>query len=420
MESYEISGGKPLEGTIEIHGAKNSVLPILAACVVCSQPCIIRNCPDIADVHNAILILRHLGCVVQHNGDVVEVDASVLTGWEIPCDLMSNMRSSVLFVGALMARQQQAIMSAPGGCALGSRPVDLHKMALQAMGCVWEDSDEIISCSANKLSQCNIVFPIISVGATENAILAALGCDGAVNLKNVAREPEIVDLVRFLRSMGAEIYGEGTSAITVIGSKPLHATQYRVMADRIETATYLSAGAACGGTLFLQGAQAETILPVIQVFRSAGCAIYNTGNGLHIQSSARLRSPGNLITEVYPGFPTDAQAPVMAALCCAEGVTGITETIFNNRLKHVDYLNKMGADIRIHNNETLLYGVKQLYGADVSATDLRCGAALIVAGLSATGITRVFGVNHIARGYENIAKNLQGVGAQIQLLTKEK
>jgi len=414
MESYLITGGNRLSGAVRIHGAKNSVLPILAATILCSGQCTIENCPDISDADTSAAILRHLGCAVARRGSAVSVDASGVDRCDVPVELMRDMRSSVLFLGALTARCGRADLVTPGGCALGARPIDLHLFALERLGVKTETIGDRVLCRSGALRGGTIAFPFSSVGATENAMLAASACPEPVRIENAAREPEIADLARFLRAMGADIGGEGTGTITVRGGRPLSGARFAVMPDRIETATYLSAAAACGGELLLEGADEKNLRSVTDCLRAAGCEISGEAAGLRIRSGA-LRSPGAIRTAPYPGFPTDAQAPVTAALLRAKGVTEITESIFENRMRHVPELRKMGADIALSGSAARVSGVERLTGAEVRATDLRCGAALVVAALSAEGQSRVFGVRYINRGYEGLEANLRRAGAEIAL-----
>ncbi len=415
MEAYLIDGGRPLDGVMEIHGAKNSVLPIMAACVCCAGTCEIRNCPRISDVETAVAILRHLGCRVERRGGTLAVDAAGLARCDIPAKLMRDMRSSILFLGALLARCGRADLVLPGGCALGARPVDLHLQAMGRLGARAEQAGDRITCRAGALRGQEFTLRFPSVGATENAMLAALGCRGTVVLRNAAREPEIVDLAQFLRVLGAQVSGEGTDRLTVQGGAPLHGAAYTVMPDRIETATYLCAAAGCGGDVFLAGAERRSLEAVISVLGRSGCQITEEASGLRIQASGRLTPPGSVATAPHPGFPTDAQAPVMAAMLRAAGTTGFTETIFENRMRHVPQLRRLGADIKLYGRRAVVRGVGTLRGADMEATDLRCGAALIVAALQAEGESRVTGVPYIRRGYEALAENLRNAGAAVTL-----
>ncbi len=413
MKAYWVNGGRPLEGTVAIHGAKNSVLPILAACICCAGICEIENCPRIADVDTAIAILEHLGCRVVRQDHRLMVDATTVERCDIPGDLMSGMRSSILFLGALLTRCGRAELSLPGGCALGRRPIDLHLWAAEELGACWEGCSPSLHCTCRSMTGCCLPLRCPSVGATENAMLMALGCRGVTTIENAAREPEITDLARFLTAVGAKVVGAGTGTITVEGGRPLHGACYKVMADRIEAATYLCAAAGCGGRVELVGAEPDALLPVTELLERSGCILRPTEQGLLLQSDGRLHTPGPVVTRPHPGFPTDAQAPMMAALLRAAGITEFTETIFENRLRHVEQLRRLGADIRQYGSRALVRGVPHLHGGVLEATDLRCGAALLIGALQAEGDSTVLGVHHIRRGYDNIAETLRAVGARI-------
>lgn len=417
MEAYWIQGGRRLEGTVTIHGAKNSVLPILAASVSCADVSEIDNCPDIDDVHTAVAILEHLGCRVRRTGRRLCVDARNVDCCEIPTELMCAMRSSVLFLGALLLRCGQAELAFPGGCALGLRPIDLHLQAVERLGGSWSVCGERILCRLNRPTGCRLCLRCPSVGATENAMVLALGCSGVTVIENAAMEPEIVDLACFLRAMGASIAGEGTGEITVEGGKPLHGCSYTVMPDRMETATYLCAAAGCGGQVFLQGARAGALTAVLETLRQCACRIEESSDGLWIAAPDRLEPAGCVVTRPYPGFPTDAQAPLMAAVLRARGSSGFVETIFENRLRHVEQLRRLGADIRPYANRALVRGVPLLHGAAMEATDLRCGAALVIGALQAEGESLVTGIGHIRRGYEDFLASLRSIGAEVALTT---
>ena len=364
MSAYIIEGGHPLDGSVRIHGAKNSVLPILAACLLAPGECVIHNCPELSDVAASLDILRHLGCRAERQGDAVVVDASAPTGWDVPDALMREMRSSVIFLGAILGRMGRAELCAPGGCELGPRPIDLHLGAIRGLGGrITEDGGGLRAEGA--LRGADLVLSLPSVGATENAMLAAVCAAGTTTITNAAREPEIVDLQGFLRAIGAKVQGAGSSVITVEGGVPLHGGSYAVMGDRIVAATYL------------QGVRPVRTAP-------------------------------------YPGFPTDAQAPLMAALTRGKGCTVFVENIFESRYRHVDELSRMGADIRVEGRVAVVYGVPRLHGAQVRATDLRGGAALAVAALGAEGRSELAGVHHIDRGYQSLEGDLRRLGAEIR------
>ena len=414
MSYYEIQGGRPLYGTLAVHGAKNSVLPILAACLLVPGQCVLHNCPDLSDVSATLDILRLLGCRADREGDAVVIDASSLTRWNIPEHLMREMRSSVTFLGALLARLGEAELSYPGGCELGPRPIDLHLAALRALGAEILEEQGALVCRRGTLRGREICLAVPSVGATENAVLAACGCPGVTTIVGVAREPEIADLQGFLQAAGARVTGAGTSTIEVEGCADLHPVEYRVMGDRIAAATYLCGCAAAGGEVSLTGVSPDTLTAVLTCLEEAGCALHTGPDQIVLASRALLRGISPVRTAPYPGFPTDAQAILMAALAGGEGATLFVENIFDSRYRHVDELRRMGADIQVAGRAAMVSGVGRLHGAAVRSTDLRGGAALVVAALGAEGTTRVSELRHIRRGYQALDKNLRALGADIR------
>ena len=414
LSAYLVEGGNRLQGTARVHGAKNSVLPILAATILCPGESVVHNCPDLSDVRASIAILEHLGCRVERAGDTVTVDASALTGRDVPDALMREMRSSVIFLGAILARLGEAIMSFPGGCELGPRPIDLHLAAIRSLGAqVREQGGELHCSAAGGLAGCEITFSIPSVGATENAMLCACGAEGVTVICNAAREPEIVDLQAFLRALGADVRGAGTSVITVRGKKPLRGGEHTVMPDRIVAATLLTAVAAAGGEAELLGTDYRQLSTVTAVLTEAGCRIRSGSDSIHICREAPLRGVRPIRTAPYPGFPTDAQPPVMAALCRGTGTTVFVENMFESRYRHVDELSRMGADIRVEGKVAVVCGVERLHGAALQAADLRGGAALVVAALGAEGRSEITGLHHMDRGYYGLEDTLRGLGADI-------
>ena len=414
MSAYLVEGGNRLQGTAWVHGAKNSVLPILAATILCPGESVVHNCPDLSDVRASIAILEHLGCRVERAGDTVTVDASALTGRDVPDALMREMRSSVIFLGAILARLGEAVMSFPGGCELGPRPIDLHLAAIRSLGAqVLEQGGARHGAAAGGLAGCEITFSIPSVGATENAMLCACGAEGVTVICNAAREPEIVDLQAFLRALGADVRGAGTSVITVRGKKPLHGGEHTVMPDRIVAATLLTAVAAAGGETELLGTDYRQLSTVTAVLTEAGCRIRSGSDSIHICREAPLRGVRPIRTAPYPGFPTDAQPPVMAALCQGTGTTVFVENMFESRYRHVDELSRMGADIRVEGKVAVVCGVERLHGAALQAADLRGGAALVVAALGAEGRSEITGLHHMDRGYYGLEDTLRGLGADI-------
>ena len=413
MSAYLVEGGRPLDGSVRIHGAKNSVLPILAACLLVPGECVVRNCPDLSDVTASLDILRHLGCAVRREGDAVIVDASAPTGWDVPDDLMREMRSSVIFLGAVLGRMGQADLCAPGGCELGPRPIDLHRAAMRSLGAVIAEAGGGLHCTGG-LRGADIVFSLPSVGATENAMLAAVAAEGDTTITNAAREPEIVDLQQFLCAMGADVHGAGSSVITIRGGKRLHGGAYAVMGDRIVAATYLAAAASAGGTVEVTGVDWRHLSTVTAVLAEAGCTLTSTPERILLRCQAPLRGVRPVRTAPYPGFPTDAQAPLMAALCKGTGCSVFVENIFESRYRHVDELCRMGAEIQVEGRVAVVYGVPRLHAAQVRSTDLRGGAALVVAALGAEGESIVTGIHHVERGYQDLPGDLRLLGASVR------
>lgn len=413
MSAYVIEGGRALDGSVQIHGAKNSVLPILAACLLAPGACVIQNCPRLSDVEASLAILRHLGCRAERQGEAVVVDASAPTRFDVPDRLMREMRSSVIFLGAILGRMGKARLCTPGGCELGSRPIDLHLAAIRALGGTVEEQGGSLLCHG-QLRGADIVLSLPSVGATENAMLAAVCAQGTTTITNAAREPEIVDLQGFLQALGANVRGAGSSVITVEGGIPLHGGSYRVMGDRIVAATYLTAAAAAGGSVEVTGVDWRTLSTVTAVLKEAGCRVTSGADRIFLRTEGPLKGVRPVRTAPYPGFPTDAQALLMAALAGGTGCTVFVENMFESRYRHVDELIRMGADIRVEGRVAVVYGVSRLHGAPVMATDLRGGAALVVAALGAEGTSTVTGLHHIDRGYQSLEYDLQCLGASIR------
>ena len=414
MEYFAVEGGWPLEGQVPVHGAKNSALPILAATLLAPGESVIENCPHLSDVDAALAILTGLGCRVWRRGDTVGVDASVLAGAEISRELMEEMRSSVVFLGAMLARMGRAALTYPGGCELGPRPIDLHLAALRGLGAEITEEQGRLTCTQGQgLAGRELCLSIPSVGATENAMLAACGAQGLTTIVGAAREPEIVDLQRFLNAMGARVSGAGSPMIAIQGGAPLHPAEHTVMGDRIAAATYLCAVGAAGGELRLTGVDPADLAAVCCCLEEAGCRLHTDGEGLSIAASGRMRGIRTVRTAPYPGFPTDAQAILMAALAGGTGTTMIVENMFDSRYRHVDELARMGADIQLAGRVAVVTG-SRLHGAAVRSTDLRGGAALVVAALGAEGVSRVSGLSHIRRGYQGLDDSLSALGADIR------
>ncbi len=414
MSVMYIRGGRPLEGELAVHGAKNSVLPILAACLLAKGPVTLNNCPRLTDVAAALGILRRLGCRVEQEGHTIVVDPTGASGCSISEEQMRSMRSSIIFLGPLLARAGEAHLSYPGGCELGPRPIDLHLSALRAMGCEVREEQGIHCLGRPKGGEVQLSIP--SVGATENAMLCAVGASGPTTITNAAREPEIGDLQSFLNSLGAGVRGAGSSTITVEGGRCLSGGEYTVMGDRIVAATLLSAAASAGGTVRLRGVDWRHLATVLSVFHQAGCRVESKLEYVELfrDGAVPLRGVPTVRTAPYPGFPTDAQAPVMAALAASQGCTLFVETIFDSRYRHVPELIRMGADITTEGRVALVRGVERLHGARVEAADLRGGGALAAAALGAEGTTVLSGLNHIDRGYEGLEEMLRLLGADVE------
>ncbi len=415
MQYYLVEGGKPLHGSIPISGAKNSVLPILAATLLTGGRTVLHNCPDLRDVRSALEILEHLGCRTRRQGSDILVDSSGASRWDVPHALMREMRSSVIFLGPILARFGKARLSLPGGCEIGQRPIDLHLAALRRLGAEIREEGGDILCRAGDLRGREIILSFPSVGATENAMLTACACSGVTRIINAAREPEIADLQAFLQKAGADIGGSGESVITVSGGMPRRDVEHTILPDRIETATYLCAAAACGGEVTLTETQPEQVGTVLQCLSEAGCTVRTAGRSITLLAPERLGHIAQVRTMPYPGFPTDAQAPLMAAACTGQGASVFLETIFENRYRHVSELARMGADIRVSGRTALVNGAA-LHGASVRCTDLRGGAALVIAALAARGESRIEDITHIDRGYEHLAEKLTALGGSIRRL----
>lgn len=413
MSLIKICGGRRLDGSVFIQGSKNAVLPILAASVLNRGECVIHNCPNLSDVDAAVEILKFIGCGVLREGDTLTVDSSCAECFSIPDELMLKMRSSVIFCGSLLARFGEAEISRPGGCELGARPVDLHIKAFRSMGTDVSEVHGRIICKGKCKGDSKIHLDTPSVGATENIMLASVFSDGDTVINNAAKEPEICDLASFLNSMGARVLGAGSSTIVISGVKELHNTEYSVLPDRIVAASYMSAVCAAGGNAELKGIFYPHIEAVAATLSECGARISESENSLVIKAQKRLNASSKISTGPYPGFPTDAQAVVMAALATADGTSVMTENIFESRFKHVPELSRMGAKIVVNDRTAVIYGVKKLFGAKVSCTDLRGGAALCVAALSAEGTTEINRICHIDRGYENIVRDFALLGADI-------
>ena len=414
MSKLIITGGKRLSGEIAIHGAKNSVLPILAATVLSHGISVIHNCPDLSDVNAAVKILRHLGCKCSLKDGTITVDSNTINCSQIPDELMREMRSSVMFLGAILGRCGRASISAPGGCELGPRPIDLHISSLAKIGAKVREKHGIIEFSVPKqLKGCEINLSFASVGATENIILAAVTAQGVTVIHNAAKEPEICDLADFLNGCGARVYGCGTDTVTIYGVDTLNGCEHTVIPDRIAAATYMAATAVTGGNVILKNVNPQHLQAVNAVFEEAGCDIRFTNNSLSLYAPQRLKRVPTVRTVVYPGFPTDAGPLVLAMLSKASGTSVVVENIFENRFKYVDELKRFGAKINVEGRVAVIEGVDTLSGAPCKCTDLRGGAALVIAALAAQGTSVIGEIHHIKRGYENISERLSALGAEI-------
>ena len=414
MASYIIKGGEKLEGIVKISGSKNAALPILAATVLNVGKTTLYNVPNIQDTQMMYKILETLGAKIEKKNGKIKIDTSKIEKFEIPPELMHKMRSSVILAGALIGRYQKATFSYPGGCDIGSRPIDLHLKSFEKLGIQVNQNHGNIECNAEKIKGEKIDLDFPSVGATENAILASILAEGTTIITNAAREPEIIDLQNFLNKMGAKIVGAGTDEIQIEGVKKLKDISYNIMPDRIETGSFLCFAAATKGNIILENVNATHITPIISKLEEAECKIETSKNKIKIIAPKKLKAI-DIKTMPYPGFPTDMQSVFASMLTIAKGTSIIVENIFENRYKYTQELNKMGAKITVEGKSAIIRGTRKLYGADVKATDLRGGAALVLAGLIAKGKTQVDDIEYILRGYEKLDYKLQNLGANINV-----
>jgi UDP-N-acetylglucosamine 1-carboxyvinyltransferase len=415
MNKLMINGGVRLKGEIRISGAKNAVLPILAATLLADGPATIENVPHLHDVTTTVELLGCMGVMVSIDEKLsVEVDSSTIENYTAPYHLVKTMRSSILVLGPLLARFGVAEVSLPGGCAIGSRPVDLHIKGLQDMGAEIEVSNGYIHARAKRLKGARLVMDIVTVTGTENLMMAAALADGTTIIENAAREPEVVDLANFINAMGGKISGAGTDTIVIEGVEKLHGTRYRVLPDRIETGTFLVAAAITGGSIKVKDTAPRLLDAVIDKLREAGAKIEVGDDWISLDMEGKRPKAVNIRTAPYPAFPTDMQAQFLALNTIAKGTSTVVETVFENRFMHVQELKRMGADVEIEGNTAIIRGVDKLTAAPVMATDLRASASLIVAGLVAIGETEVQRIYHIDRGYENIEEKLALLGAKIR------
>ena len=416
MSFYEITGGRPLAGTVAVQGAKNSVLPMMAAALLAPGVSVIHNCPDLTDVSAAMDILRLLGCSVTREGDTVTINAASPVPAPIPEQLSRELRSSVIFMGAMLSRMGTGELAYPGGCDLGPRPIDLHLSALRMLGADIREEQGTLRFGWSRWPRGReVCLALPSVGATENAMLAACGCPGVTTIVGAAREPEIVDLGRFLAAMGADIAGVGESTIVIRGGKALFPARYTVMGDRIAGATYLCAAAAAGGEIEVTGLRGEYLSALLAILEEAGCVVYTQGASICLRSDGLLEGVSPVRTGPYPAFPTDCQPLLMAALAGGNGSTIFVENMFDSRYRHVNELARMGADIRVDGRVAVVKGRGRLHGASVRGTDLRGTAALVIAALSAQGVSQVHDLRYIRRGYDGLERDLAALGAEIRI-----
>ena len=414
MDKYVIDGGNKLYGVIKAQSAKNSVLPLLAAAVLTDEEVVINDLPTISDVENMLRILSEVGCVIKRRKNSVVIDSSNAVSHEIPTRLTKELRSSVFMLGSVLTRFRRAKISYPGGCDIGLRPIDLHLSGLKRLGVKILEKDGYIHCMADKLTGADILLDFPSVGATENIILAAVKADGITVIRNAAKEPEIVDLQNFLNAMGANVRGAGGGTIVIKGVQKLHGVEHTPIGDRIEAGTYLIATAVCGGEIEVDGVPHENIAALLHKLRENGCKIYTKNGKILLISDGQLKAVSLVETTPFPGFPTDLQAQYGSLCAVATGTTLIVENLFETRYRYAAELKRMGADITVRDRTAVIRGVKSLHGASVSASDLRGGAALVVAGLKAQGQTTITDIAYIDRGYADFEYKLRSLGAKIR------
>ncbi|MDR0739028.1 MAG: UDP-N-acetylglucosamine 1-carboxyvinyltransferase [Oscillospiraceae bacterium] len=414
MSKLLILGNNRLNGRIKIHGAKNSALPILAATVLCKKECVLHNCPILSDISVALEILKHLGAKVKTENHDIIINAKDINQHEIPKELMVKMRSSIIFLGPILARTKKAKVFFPGGCELGPRPIDLHLKSLKQLNIKVKECSENIECSSKKITPATIILPFPSVGATENIVLTSVLTKGTTKILNAAQEPEIADLTNFLNKAGAKIFIKKEGSIIIEGVKNLDGAEYSIMPDRIATTTYISAAATTGSSIVIEDICMEHLKSTISIFNEMNVKIILEANKIKVIANKKLKSAKIIKTMPYPGFPTDSQAIIMAVACFCEGTTTFVENIFQSRFKHVKELIKMGAEVEVFGKTAVVKGQKYLRGATVKSYDLRGAAAMVAAGLGANGTTILSSLTHLDRGYENIEKNLISLGASVK------
>ncbi len=416
MEKIAINGGRKLSGKVKISGSKNAVLPIIIAAILADGPSVINDVPDLTDVHILKDILLELGAEVEFKNNVFKINPCGIKNWEASYESINKMRASVLVMGPLLAKFGRALVAMPGGCAIGTRPIDLHLKGFESLGARIALEEGFVSAySDNGLKGGKIYLDFPSVGATENIMMAAALADGITTIENAAEEPEIVDLANFINAMGGNVRGAGTNVIKITGADRLNGAEHTVIPDRIEAGTYLIAGALAGNSVTVENVIAHHIRPVISKLIECGVELEENASSITITKAATIK-PTDIKTLPYPGFPTDMQSVFSVMLCLAQGTSIITETVFENRFMHIDELKRMGANAKIEGKSVVIEGVESLKGAQVKATDLRAGAALILAGLMAEGRTEIYDVYHIFRGYEDIIEKMTGLGADISYI----
>lgn len=414
MEKLSITGEKRLTGKVAVSGAKNAVLPVIAASLLAESQSYLHEAPRLADVHTIIQLIRQLGAkVTWQDQNSLAIDCSALAEVEAPQEFVRQMRASFLVMGPLLAKKGHVKMWLPGGCAIGSRPIDLHLKGFAALGAKIDIDRGLVEAHTDGLKGARVYLDFPSVGATENIMMAATLAEGTTIIENAAEEPEIVSLATFLNNMGARVTGAGTNIIRIEGVKELHGANHTIIPDRIEAGTYMVAAAATGGDVLVDNVIIDHVKPVIAKLEEAGVTVYEENGGVRVRASEPVRAV-DIKTLPYPGFPTDMQAQTMALMTVAQGTSVVVETVFENRFMHADELKRMGAQVVIEGHTAVVKGVKKLSGAPVKATDLRAGAALVIAGLMAEGTTEIDHVHHIHRGYENLVEKLRGLGADIK------
>lgn len=413
MSKYIINGGNPIYGTFDVKGAKNSVLTLLAGCVLTQDKVVLHNCPHISDVNTMIEILKKLGCKIDRHDDDISIECKNICSSKIPCELASELRSSIFLLGSLLSRLKRAKVAYPGGCDIGLRPIDIHLAGLRELGIIINEDQGYLDCDCSKAHSAEIVLDLPSVGATENLIMACVFLKGTSVLRNCAKEPEIVDLQNFLNAMGAKVSGAGTSVITIEGVESLHGAEYTPIPDRIVAGTMLIATAMCGGNLTITNVIPEHILSLLSKLSKTTCKITAKNDNINIVSNGRHKAIPKVETMYYPGFPTDLQTQILTLASVSHGTSVIVENIFETRFKTVPQLCKMGADITVKGRTAIVRGVPYLTGNNVCATDLRGGASLVLAGMSAIGQTTINDIYHIDRGYEDLSLILPQIGVDI-------